>query len=178
MNWNILLIWPSWAWKTTVSKEIIKTTKNHRLFVADTSRNLRLWEQDWIDYNFISSEKIIEQSNLNIDYLMEEYFKNYYWYNLVNFNQDKRVVLTPWINVAEEVLRKKEYFWFTISILLSIDIETFNERLKNRWESEDEINKRKKSLELLDFSSKVDLVINWNDQLIIIKQKLLEILKI
>jgi guanylate kinase len=69
MKWNILLMWPSWAWKTTISKEIIRNTESHKLFTADTSRNIREWEQNWVDYNFISSYKIIKNSNLHQNYL-------------------------------------------------------------------------------------------------------------
>ncbi len=176
MKWNILLIWPSWAWKTTISKEILKIDNLYQSFIADTSRKIRIWEIDKVDYNFISSEEIIWKSLKIKDYLIEEYFYNYYWYNLTNFINNNRFILTPWIKVAEEILKKKNEYWICISILLNIDFNTFNNRLKNRWESSDEIKKRILSLDVLDFSNKVDLIINWNDSINNINNILIECL--
>lgn len=163
--WNILLIWPSWAWKTTVSKKIIDNYWNFSNFIADTSREIRNWEVNWLDYNFVTSEFIISNYKNKDKYLMEEYFLNYYWYNLENFNINTNFILSPWINVADTILKEMEKFWFVVSILLNIDRKTFIERLKFRWESESEILKREKSLELLDFSNKVDFILNWNSNL-------------
>lgn len=176
MKWNILLIWPSWSGKTTFSQEIISHSKIYKLFMADTSREIREWETNWIDYNFISAENILSNARWKEKYLIEEYYKNYYWYNLMDFNEKSSFILTPWIKVVEDILKRKQEFWFALSILLSIDIKTFKERLQKRGESESEIIKRKKSLELLDFTSKVDLVLDGNTTLEKNRIQLLQIL--
>jgi guanylate kinase len=173
MNWNILLIWPSWSGKTTVSKEIISIFNKYSLFVADASRSIRDGEQNWIDYNFIPFNLIIEKHWNNMkNYLIESYFGKYYWYDLTNFNKEKKFILTPWVCVAEEVLKRKQEFWFIISILLTIDKKGFVERLKSRWETEKEIKNREWTLELLDFTTKVDLVLNWATSLNEIKNEI------
>ncbi len=177
MYWNILLIWPSWSWKTTVAKNITQEIEIYNLFIADTSRAIRSWEKNWIDYNFVTRDLIIQNHKNITDYLLENYNNRYYWYNLTNFWEKKTKILTPWINVAEEILRKKEYFWFKLSILLDIDFKLFNERLQNRWMTQKEITQRKDSLNILDLKNKVDIIIDWSCWLNKIQFEIINLLK-
>jgi len=176
MKWNILILWPSWAWKTTINNEIISHNRNYSIFTPDTSRGIREWEKDGVDYNFIKKDIILERSKYTDKYLTEEYFGNYYGYDLWKFSTKENEILTIWIKLAEDVLKRKEEFWIKISILLSIDCKTFRDRLEKRWENFEEINKRLRSLELLDFYNKVDIVIDWNSSIECIKKQILWIL--
>ncbi|PZM85665.1 hypothetical protein DLH72_01630 [Candidatus Gracilibacteria bacterium] len=162
---NILIIGPSGSGKTTLSREIKQNNSNFSNFVADTSRNVREGEINGIDYNFTTPEYIINNNKILENYLMEEYFGKYYGYNLNNFDFSTNFILCPGIKVADEILKNMNKYGFIISILLIIDKNTFIDRLVKRGESKEEIIKRERSLELLDFSNKVDFIINGNSNL-------------
>ncbi len=171
--WNILLIWPSGSWKTTIRKKIIYHKKEYNFFIAETSRIKRDWEKNWKDYFFVDSDTIIEKHKNLENYFIEKYFSKYYWYNFKNVNLDTNLIVTPWIKTAEDILDLKERFWFKLSILLDIDLKTFKKRLESRWETLEEINKRKSSLNFLDLKNKIDLILNWNESIENLTKKIL-----
>ncbi|MDA9129425.1 hypothetical protein N9J72_03040 [Candidatus Gracilibacteria bacterium] len=156
---NILILGPSGSGKTTLKKKIINQ-RAFQNFVADTSREAREGEIDGEDYNFISAKLILLYSKIFYRYLIEDYYGNFYGYNLSRTGNNSKSIIAPGVNVGEEILTSRVQYGIKLSILITLNPSLFRDRLERRGSLEQEIKDRIKSLQTNDLKKSVDLVID------------------
>lgn len=149
MSKIIIISWPSAVWKTTIWNVLLwKAYLNLEKVVTTTTRSLRNWELNWLDYYFttkedfenrISNGEFIEYANVHW---------NYYWSTYSELERilkkQKNVfynVDPQWAKTLKNNLENK--YNVTSIFLLPSSIEELKKRLKNRGE-EDESNLQKR----------------------------------
>lgn len=149
MNSIVILSWPSWVWKTTIWYKLISNHPNFfEKIVTTTSRSIRDWEKNWIDYYFISKnqfEKKIEQGDL-IEYA--QVHGNYYGSTYSELHRileawkiPMYIVDPQWAIYLKNSLSND--FLVTSFFILPPSIDELSNRVTNRWtESEEQIKIR------------------------------------
>lgn len=161
----ILLSWVSWSGKTTVIKELLSKYENLSLVNSYTTRPMRDWEVNWINYNFISQEDF-ELAIENWEFL--EYAlvhkQYYYWTKKSDIQNQIDQGKTPITEVDIYWLQKIKKLWKLpreyISIFFDIPNDLIEKRIIKRWSYfpedtkkriESAIYEREQAKELSDF---------------------------
>lgn len=166
----IIITWVSWSWKTTLQEELLR-----RWWVRPlnfTTRNPRSdLEQD--EYIFLTKEQYLYK------FWMWDFLENTnYWWNMYAVSKylpeewNICIVLDPVgrAMASEYFIRNNIEFE---TIYLDINEKIQEERFLKRWDSIEEVNKRKKDFNwfsptnnctILDWRTDVDILANliWN----------------
>lgn len=155
----VILTGVSASWKTTLQNELLNrwwvrpinfSTRRTR------TNNAYSIDEDW-DYNSdeLSEYVFIDKNTfskklMNWDFIEStQYWWNFYWVNKHSFLEWDRnlvVILDPaWRAQVMEVLTRLWIEYETYYIF--IDLETQVERLRRRWDSSEEISKRKRDFD-------------------------------
>lgn len=157
----LILIGKSGSGKDTIAKEL--QVRGWNRIVTDTTRKPRSYENDGIDYNFISEDKFSERSSINYYIEMQEYIMadgNQVRYGTPNCTCGKNdfVILSP--RSFREIRDKVESF----AIYLYANDSTIKERLGKRGDNHEEV-KRRMDADREDFSgieNEVDKIVYNN----------------
>ena len=170
----VILTWVSWSWKTSVQEELLKRWWVRPInFSTRRARSSNPYKVDneW-DY---SSEELWEyvflnrttfaKKLINWDFIEStQYWWNLYWVSKHSFlehsNNNLVVILDPvWRAQVMEVLTR---LWIEYeTYYFNINEETQVNRFRNRWDSSEEISKRKKDFNWFHPTNKCK-VLNWN----------------
>ena len=178
----VVLSAPSGSGKTSLVKELLKEKLNLGFSISATSRAARGKEKNNLDYYFLSHDEFVEKINENAFLEYEEVYKGTFYGTLNNeikriWKSGKHVLFD--IDVYGGIKIKTQYPKNTLSIfIMPPSIKELEIRLRKRGtESEEKIKHRlNKSEEELSFSKKFDVVV-VNDNFVVTKNKLLEIVK-
>lgn len=129
--------WWSWVWKDRIFNEILENSENYIKPVSFTTRSMRPWEVDWIDYYFISQEKF-EEMLANWEIFEHTSVKwNYYWYTNAELERIFKTWKTP-ICIVDEVWVKEiiKWVWDKLNVfkifIMPPSAQELHRRLKNR----------------------------------------------
>lgn len=157
--WKIVIItWVSGSGKTTLQEELKKQGWFKPInFSTRKPRN----DLELDDYVFITKEQFIKKL-INWDFLeFTTYWNNFYWIANLPENLDKNyaIILDPiW---RAQIMKKFAELWIKYHMIyLDISKETLKERLINRWDCINEIEKRVIDLEWFHPTSK-SIIIDW-----------------
>lgn len=157
----LILIGKSGSGKDTIAKELQGRGWNR--IVTDTTRKPRSYENDGIDYNFISEEKFSERSSINYYIEMQEYIMadgNHVKYGTPNCTCGEKdfVIMSP--RSFREIRNKVQSF----AIYLYANDSTIKDRLFKRGDNKDEVLRRmtKDSEDFKGIENEVDKIVYNN----------------
>lgn len=176
---------PSWWGKWTLFKNFLNENPNFPIkkMITTTTRDIREWEINWVEYNFISKEEFRKKIK---EWFFIEYANvhdNIYWWSynslekiLKEWKNILREIDTQWMQTVKNKLKNK-YKIVTIFIKAK-NLETIIQRIKNRWtETQETIKIRLESAKKeIKEINKYDYVI-LNDNLEIASQEFNKIIK-
>lgn len=152
----LILVGPSASGKTEAAKLLI-SKYNMKKLVTYTSRNMRLNEDQGVDYHFISVEDF--EKKIKEDFFIEyvNYNGNYYGTSKEGLDSDKVVILEPtglkhYLEVAKDLVK---------ICYLRCPKEIRYQRMVARGDSEEVINKRIDSDDIV-FSKELELIATWS----------------
>lgn len=158
MNKLVIITWVSWSWKTTLQDEMLN--RGWKRPINFTTREPR-WEHELDEYVFLTEEQFFFKMK-EWDFLEHtNYNWTWYWVGKHLPEWNVCIVLDPvWRSqVLEKVAREwLKYEVETIYIDISEDIQEL--RLKNRWDLEDQIERRKSDFKWFAPTSKCK-VVDW-----------------
>lgn len=157
----LIFIGKSGSGKDTIAKEL--QSRGWNRIVTDTTRKPRSYENDGIDYNFISEEKFSERSSINYYIEMQEYIMadgNHVRYGTPNCTCGEKdfVIMSP--RSFREIRNGVQAF----AIYLYANDSTIKERLGKRGDNHEEVKRRMDS-DREDFSgieNEVDKIVYNN----------------
>ena len=169
LNENILVVitWKSWAWKTTLRKELEKYWFNP--IITTTTRNPRIWEQELIDYKFIKNSDF-HNINFCLVWTNEQWDK--YGIKKEYLNKKWKKVLVTWKWWIDELSKmvQDEILEYKNILLVNLDFSNFTliKRLLKRWDDKKNIRKRlcndTRKYEWFTPNLKTLNISNWNTQ--------------
>lgn len=139
------IMWVSWAWKGTLINNLKNENLDLYIPLSYKSREIRDFEVDWVDANFISKNEF-EKSIQNKEFI--EYAivhkTDYYWTKFVD-------VIDNWLDKNKLVIKELDVLWLKrlikdhpdyrdnyTTIFLNIPVNKLRERLENRWDNSSE----------------------------------------
>lgn len=165
--------WVAWAWKWTVIKWLLdEKIENLELALSCKTREPRVGETIWVDYNKLSVEEF--KKSIEAGEFLEYNFvhnQSYYWTKFSDvidnwINKWKIVIKEMDILILPKVLEeRKEYRNDFTYIFLDLPIEKIKERMLDRWDDvtwidyENRINSAEKEKALKHLA---DFIVDWS----------------
>ena len=149
----VILSGVSGAGKDTIKKELIKRMDNVVSLPSYTTREQREWEEEGVQYHFISKDEFEEKIKNNEFYEHDLHHDNYYGTSIKLLNEKlagKNVIVKDIeVNGTENLLKILKDSTKIVTIFLKVSKDELYRRLKEREDklSEEEIEKRLDRLE-------------------------------
>lgn len=175
----LVLIGPSGSGKTTQA-QILIDKYNFKTTVSYTTRTKRYNEVDGVDYHFISKEDFEEKQKNNFFFEYSSSFDNYYGTSnedVEAISKDQNIVMCFCPKGFDMAV--KNFQGTVVGIyLMPPSKETILARLNERKSSQEEIDKRLKSIEVAKIDSKLFKHIIEPTSIKETTEKILEIIKL
>ena len=135
----VILSGVSGAGKDTIKRELLKTMDNIVTLPSYTSRNPRPGEVEGVEYHFITKEDFKKRIGENEFYEYDEHHENYYGTSrkLLNdkINSGKIIIKDIEVNGTENLVRLLKDDTKVVTIFLKVEEEELRKRLINRGDN-------------------------------------------
>lgn len=164
----VILSGVSGAGKDTIKKEILKRMENVETLPSYTSRDIRVGEQEGVQYHFITKEQFEEKILKNDFYEYDLHHGNYYGTSkkLMNdkMKQGKIIIKDIEVNGTENLLKLLKDDIKIVTIFLKVEKEELKRRLIERGDNIQDIEIRLSRLEYEESKLKLYDYVLKNDE--------------